>query len=76
LCLSIPGRIIKIEDETATIDYSGEKRTASTALLKDVTVGDFVIVSAKFVMQKVPEEEAKKTIALWDETDKICNCEK
>ena len=45
------------------------KREASTALM-DCEIGDWVIVSAKFVMRKVPEEEAKKVLEVWDETDK------
>lgn len=69
VCLAIPGRIAKIEGGKATVDYGGEKRIAGTALLPDVKVGEYVIVSARMIMQKVPEQEAKRTLALWDETD-------
>jgi len=69
MCLSIPGRIIAINGDRAVIDYQGERREASTALLPDVKIGDFVVVSARMIMQRVPEEEAKKILALWDETD-------
>jgi hydrogenase expression/formation protein HypC len=71
MCLSIPGKILKIEGEEATIDYGSETRIASLALKKDVQVGDYVIVSAKFVIEKIPESEAKEIIALWDKTDEI-----
>ena len=69
MCLAIPGKIISIDDDQAVIDYNGETRTAGTALLPNVAVGEYVIVSAKMIMQKVPEDEAKKTLELWDETD-------
>jgi len=69
MCLSVPGKIIKIKGDKATVDYQGEKREASLVLKKEARVGDFVIVSAKFVMEIVPEDEAKKTIEMWDETD-------
>ena len=69
MCLSVPGKIIKIEGDTATVDYQGEKREASLKLRKDVRVGDYVIVSAKFVMEKIPEEEAKKALEEWDKTN-------
>ncbi len=70
MCLSIPGKVIAIKGDEAIIDYGGEKRTASTALKKDVAVGDFVIVSAKMIMEKVPEAEALETLRMWDKTEK------
>ncbi len=69
MCLSIPGKIVSIEDNVATIDYDGEIRTAGNDLLPAVKVGDWVIVSAKMIMQIIPEDEAKKTLELWDRTD-------
>ena len=69
MCLSVPGKITKIDGDKAIVDYQGEKREVSVALKKDSKVGDYVIVSAKFVMEIVPEEEAKKTIEVWNETD-------
>lgn len=70
MCLAVPGKIIKIEKEMATIDYDGERREASTSLI-DCEVGDWVIVSAKFVMRKIPEEDALKTLEVWNATDRL-----
>ncbi|MBU0472480.1 MAG: HypC/HybG/HupF family hydrogenase formation chaperone [Nanoarchaeota archaeon] len=69
MCLSVPGRIVEINGDKAVVDYDGERRVASISLKKDVKVGDYVIVSAKFVMEVIPEEEAKKTLELWGKTD-------
>jgi hydrogenase expression/formation protein HypC len=69
LCLAIPGKVIKVEKGFATVDYSGEKRKASTELVK-VKPGDYVIVQAKFVMQKIPRNEALEAIKLWQEQGK------
>jgi hydrogenase expression/formation protein HypC len=69
MCLAIPGKITKIEKDLATVDYDGETRVASIALKKDVKIGDYVIVNAKFIMQIIPEEEAKKAIKVWNLTD-------
>lgn len=57
MCLAVPGRIVKIKSDIATIDYSGEKRTARIIDGK-YDVGDFVLVSAKVIVQKIPEAEA------------------
>ena len=70
MCLSVPGKIVSIQKDIATIDYNGEKRTAGTALLPTVKIGDYVIVSAKMIMQTIPEREAKKILSVWDEADK------
>ncbi|MFC2136069.1 HypC/HybG/HupF family hydrogenase formation chaperone [Bacteroidota bacterium] len=69
MCLSVPGKITKIKGEKAIVDYQGEKREVSVALKKDSKVGDYVIVSAKFVMEIVPEDEAIRIIEVWNETD-------
>lgn len=69
MCLSVPGKIIEISGDKAIVDYQGEKREVSIALKKDLKVGDYVIVSAKFVMEIIPEEEALKTIEVWNKTD-------
>ncbi|MBC8500753.1 MAG: HypC/HybG/HupF family hydrogenase formation chaperone [Nanoarchaeota archaeon] len=69
MCLSVPGKVVKIKGDKAVVDYQGEKREASLTLKKDVKVGDYVIVSAKFVMEKIPEKEAKRIIEVWNETD-------
>ena len=69
MCLAIPGTIARIEDETATIDYSGTTRRASIRLLPDVAVGDCVLVHAGFVIQKVDPEESAELEALLKEVD-------
>ncbi len=57
MCLAVPGRIVKIKRDIATIDYSGEKRRAKI-IGGEYVVGDFVFVSAKIIVQKIPEVEA------------------
>lgn len=64
MCLAIPGKVEKVEKGFAVIDYSGEKRKASSELVK-VKPGDYVLVQAKFVVQKIPKQEALEAIKLW-----------
>ena len=68
MCLAIPGKIKEIKNKTAVIDYSGETREAGL-LSDEFKVGDYVLVSGGFVMQKVSEDEALKIIAEWDKSD-------
>jgi len=69
LCLAIPGKVIKVEEGFAAVDYSGEKRKASTQLVK-VKPGDYVVVQAKFIVQKIPKKEALEAIKLWQKQGK------
>ena len=61
MCLAMPGKIIELNGNQATIDYLGEIRTAEV-ITGDYKVGDYVFVSAKIIVQKIPEEEALKSL--------------
>ena len=69
MCLAIPGTVIQLEEETATIDYGGTTRRASLRLLPDTAVGECVLVHAGFVIQKVDPDEGAELEALLKEMD-------
>jgi hydrogenase expression/formation protein HypC len=64
MCLAIPSRIVKIENEMATIDVDGVRRQASLFLLEDPRVGDWVIVHAGYAIHKIDEAAARETLEL------------
>ena len=64
MCLAIPSRITKIENNMATIDVEGVQREASLLLLEDARVGDYVIVHAGFAISKLDEAAAQETLDL------------
>jgi hydrogenase expression/formation protein HypC len=64
MCLAIPSKIIRIENNMATIDVDGVRRQASLLLLEDPQVGDYVIVHAGFAIQKLDEAAALETLQL------------
>ena len=66
MCLAIPGKIIEIKDKKAKVDYEGLVKEADISMI-DVEVGDYIIVNAGFAIQKIEEEAAKKSIALFKE---------
>ena len=66
MCLAYPGKIVEIKEDKAVIDYESEKRTALLPE-KGYTIGDYVIVQGKIVIQKVPKEEALQSIKLMKE---------
>lgn len=57
MCVALPGRVIEIREGEAVIDFHGNQVTARTGLV-DVKEGDYVLVHAGCVLQKVSTEEA------------------
>ena len=64
MCLAVPMRITKIEEEKATAELEGVKRQISLGLLENVNIGDYVIVHAGFAIQELDQKEAKETLRL------------
>lgn len=58
MCLAIPGKIVGIHGDEATVDYGAEQR-AARLVEAGYAVGDYVIVQAKIVITKVPALEAE-----------------
>ncbi len=68
MCLAIPSRVVKIENDMAVIDVDGVRREASMLLLEDPQVGDWVIVHAGFAIQKIDEIAARESLDILRET--------
>jgi hydrogenase expression/formation protein HypC len=67
MCLAIPSKITKIENNMAVIDVDGVRRECSLLLVEDAQVGDYVIVHAGFAISKIDEQGALETLALLKE---------
>lgn len=71
MCLAIPGKVIDIYEEHSLkmgrIDYAGAINTACLEYVPEVQPGQYVLVHAGFALNVLDEEEARKTLALWDE---------
>jgi hydrogenase expression/formation protein HypC len=67
VCLAIPGKIIRIEQDKqhALVDYGEETTRTVNISLVDVSVGDYVLVHAGFAIEVLEEVEAKKTLELF-----------
>ncbi|MCH9812495.1 MAG: HypC/HybG/HupF family hydrogenase formation chaperone [Epsilonproteobacteria bacterium] len=71
MCLSIPSRVVKVneEDKICTVDTMGVQRDASLNMMAegDVQVGDYVLLHIGFVMNKIDEEEAMVSLETYRE---------
>ena len=69
MCLAIPSKVIELYDDgTALVDTLGVRRKVSLELMPEpVEVGDYVLIHVGFAIQKLDEEEALKSLELFEE---------
>lgn len=69
MCLALPAQITDIDfaAQMATASVDGVKVEVSLALVDDVKVGDYVLVHVGYALNKIDEDEALKTLALFAE---------
>ncbi len=64
MCLAIPAKILKIEDNLAQVDMAGVRRQADIRMVSNVRVGEYILIHAGFAIEKIGEKEAKETLQL------------
>jgi len=62
MCLAIPGKVLSLDVDTARVSINGVICEAGLALAEKIAVGDFVIVHAGFILQKLSSEEAEEEL--------------
>ncbi len=71
MCLAIPGKLLEVYEENGLrmgrLDYAGTTSTACLEYAAEAQVGQYVIVHAGFGISVLDEEEASRTLALWQE---------
>lgn len=71
MCLGIPGKVIEIFDENGLkmgkIDYSGSINKACLEYVPEIEIGQYTVVHAGFGISILDEEEAKKSLKIWEE---------
>ena len=59
MCVALPGKVIELTGRDAVVDFSGNQVTARAGLV-DVKVGDYVLVHAGCVIQKVTQQDMEE----------------
>lgn len=57
MCLSIPGKISKIDKIGFEIDYGKEKVKIVNSLVNGLKVGDWVLVQNRFIINRLDKKE-------------------
>lgn len=66
MCLAVPGRIVSINGDTAEVDFGGVMKRANITMV-ETKIGDWIVVHAGFAIEIMDEEEAMRTLELWNE---------
>lgn len=68
MCLAIPARVIELlPGEMARVEVGGVRRDCSLALVDGIAVGDFVVLHVGYAIQRLDQNEAERTLALFAE---------
>ncbi len=71
MCLSIPSKVVEINEEkhTCIVDTMGVQRETGLDLMQEgeVKVGDYVLIHIGFVMNKIDEEDALESLKVYEE---------
>ncbi len=67
MCLAIPAKIIEINGPNAVVEIKNVRRDVRLDLIEDCQIGDYVLIHAGFVINKLDEQSAQESMELWDE---------
>ena len=67
MCVTYPGQVLEVAGGLALVDTHGRRLRASTMLVPETSVGDWVVVAAGAVLQIIDADEARAIRELLDE---------
>jgi len=67
LCLAVPALVLSIDGDFAQVDFGDASKKVCVTLLPELKVGEYVIVHTGYAIEKMKADEAKKTLALFEE---------
>jgi hydrogenase expression/formation protein HypC len=70
MCLVVPRRVLQIDGDRVQVKWEGGPLWASTAGIGDLRAGEYVLVHAGLVMDRITPEEAGQIRALYDSLER------
>lgn len=71
MCLAIPGKVIELKGDRALLDFGGTRREVSIELMPDIRVGEYGVVHAGFVLERLDEQEANEMLAALEKMEAL-----
>lgn len=64
MCLATPVKVLKLNNNKATVEALGKRSKVDVSLLKNVKTGDYLYASNSLAIKKVPRSDAEKVLKL------------
>lgn len=65
MCVAIPGKVIKLFDNKALVEFNKIRKVINTSLVEDLKSGDYVLVHVGCAIDKMDEDEAIETLEVF-----------
>jgi hydrogenase expression/formation protein HypC len=67
MCLGVPGRVVKVDGDVATVDFWGLRRDVRLEVVDEpVSPGDYILNHVGFAIRRIPAEQIGETLALYE----------
>ncbi len=67
MCLGVPGKIVAIDGEVATVDFWGVRRQVRLDIIDEpAAVGDYILNHVGFAIRRIPAESVAETLSLYE----------
>jgi len=68
MCLGVPGKVIEVAGNVATVDFWGVRRQVQLDVIDEpVAPGDYILNHVGFAIRRIPESEIGETLALYEQ---------
>ena len=68
MCLGVPGRIVAVDGDVATVDFWGVQRQVRLEVVDEpVQPGDYILNHVGYAIRRIPTAEIDATLALYEE---------
>lgn len=67
MCLGVPGKVVEVQDQVATVDFWGVRHQVRLELVDEpVACGDYVLNHVGFAIRRIPDAEIELTLELYE----------
>ncbi len=64
MCLAVPMKLVERKDELGVVELGGVRREVHLGFVPDLAIGDYVLVHAGFVIERLQPEQAEEDLRL------------
>jgi hydrogenase expression/formation protein HypC len=71
MCLAMPRRVLRLDGERAEVEWDGEPLWVVAGDMPELAVGDYVLVHAGQILDRISADEAEQILALYADLEGV-----